>query len=77
MAGKDYFIEIWIRQLLKIKKLKKESWNMDHSFMRNIKIMLKDKVDKDILFRKLNEAVTLKEKTARAFVLSFECCFGF
>lgn len=50
---------------------------MDHSFMRNIKIMLKDKVDKDILFRNLNEAVTLKEKTARAFVLSFECCFRF
>ena len=77
MAGKDYFIEIWIRQLLKIKKLKKESWNMDHSFMRNIKIMLKDKVDKDILFRNLNEAVTLKEKTARAFVLFCECCFRF
>ena len=50
---------------------------MDHSFMRNIKIMLKDKVDKDILFRNLNEAVTLKEKTARAFVLSCECCFRF
>lgn len=65
------------KTVIKKKKLKKESWNMDHSFMRNIKIMLKDKVDKDILLSNLDEAVTLKEKTARAFVLLCECCFRF
>lgn len=34
-------------------------------------------VDGNLLLRNLNEAVILKEKISKAFVLSCECCFSF